>query len=34
MYSPTHVSKGDNKKTHFYLGFNTFISLVKPTFSS
>ena len=34
IYICIHLPKGDNKKIHFYLGFNTFINLVKPTFSS
>ena len=29
-----HLPKGENKKIDFYLGFNTFINLVKQTFSS
>ena len=32
MYICIYLPKGDNKKNHFYLGFNTFINLVKPTF--
>ena len=34
IYICIRLPKGDNKKIHFYLGFNTFINLVKPTFSS
>ena len=29
-----HLPKDNNRKTHFYLSFNTFINLVKPTFPS
>ena len=34
IYICIYLPKGDNKKIHFYLGFNTFIYLVKSSFPS